>query len=306
MHISIVSPVYKAEKIVDELVRRIIDSVSKITEDFEIILVDDASPDNVWEFIERNCKKDKRVKGIKLSRNFGQFYAITCGLDYCKGDWVVVMDCDLQDQPEEIPRLYKKALEGYDVVLARRVGRKDNLGRKIASWIFYNTFNYFSGMKYDIQVSGYRIFSKRVLETYCSMREQHRFFNGMIEWMGFPTASIDVEHAERFEGKSAYSFWKLIGLAVDVITSYSDKPLKFAAATGFGMSLFAFVYGSFILLRALILGSPVTGWSSLIVSLYFLSGIIITVLGVFGIYLGKTFSEVKKRPLYIVSKKEGF
>ena len=225
MHISIVSPVYKAENIVDELVKRIIESVSKITSDFEIILVEDNSPDKSWEAIERNCKKDNRVRGIKLSRNFGQFHAITCGIDFCKGDWVVVMDCDLQDRPEEIPRLYAKAQEGYDVVLAKRNRRKDNFIRKATSKLFYKLFNYFSGMNYDSQVSGFRLFSKKVVENFRAMREQSRFFNCLVEWMGFPTASVDVEHGERFEGKSSYTFWKLLDLSIDTITSYSDKPL---------------------------------------------------------------------------------
>ena len=302
MHISIISPVYKAEKIVDELVKRIIENVSDITSDFEIILVEDGSHDDSWKSIERNCKKDKRVIGIKLSRNFGQHHAITCGLDYCRGDWVVLMDCDLQDCPEEIPRLYAKAQEGYDVVLARRGNRKDGLIKQLINRTFYKVFNYLTDMNYDSQVGGFRIISKRVVECFRSMREQNRFFNGLIHWMGFPTASIDVKHAERFEGKTSYTFSKLCGFAIEIITSYSDKPLKVSILVGFVMSFLSFLYGGYIFLRALFLGSSVSGWSSLVISLYFLSGVIITVLGIMSIYLGKTFSEVKKRPLYIVSK----
>lgn len=306
MKISIVSPVFKAEKVVGELVSRVVLEVEKITDDFEIILVEDGSPDNSWEEIERNCKKDKRVKGIKLSRNFGQHHAITCGLDFCKGDWTVVMDCDLQDLPEEISKLYKKAQEGYDVVLARRGKRKDSLLKQIENWLFYTVFNYLTGMNYDNQVGGFRILSKRVVEHLRFMREQHRFFNGLVEWMSFPTAYVDVMHGERFEGKSAYTFRKLLRFAIDIITSYSDKPLRVAAVLGFVMSLLSFIYGAFILLKALIFGSQVSGWSSLIISLYFLSGVIITILGIIGIYLGKTYSEVKRRPLYVVSKYLGF
>lgn len=302
MHISIVSPVYKADKIVDELVKRIILSVSQITDDFEIVLIDDGSPDGSWEAIERNCKRDKRVKGIKLSRNFGQFHAITCGIDYCVGDWVVVMDCDLQDRPEEILRLYKKAMEGHEIVLARRGLRKDSLIRRITSKIFFKVFNYLSGMNYDEQVSGFRIFSRKVADAFSRMKEQHRFFNGLMEWMGFEAASIDVEHGERFCGKSSYTFWKLFELSLDTITSHSNKPLKMSILVGLAMSFFAFMYGSIVLFKVLIFGSPVIGWSSLIVSMYFLCGIIITFLGIMGIYLGKTYSEVKNRPLYIISK----
>lgn len=305
MHLSIVSPVYRSEKIIDELVRRISESASKVTSDFEIILVEDGSPDKSWEVIESSCKKDSRIRGIKLTRNFGQHHAVTAGLDYCQGDWVVLMDCDLQDLPEAIPDLYAKANEGYDVVLARRTRRRDNFLRAFSSWLFCKTFNFLTGMNHDHQVGGLRIISRKVVENFRSMREQLRFYNGLIDWMGFPTASIEVNHAERYEGKSSYSFLKLITFAVEIITSYSDKPLRISVVVGFVMSLLAFIYGTFILWRALFYGSPVSGWSSLIVSLYFLFGITITVLGIIGIYLGKMFSEVKRRPLYIISKTVG-
>lgn len=306
MLISVVSPVYKAESIVDELVSRIKEAVSKITPDFEIILVEDGSPDNSWNAIKQNCKKDKRVKGVKLSRNFGQHQAVTAGIDYCNGQWVIIMDCDLQDLPEEIPKLYAKALEGYDVVLARRKERKDSLFKKLSSLIFYKVFNYLSGLNYDYHVGGFRIISKRVVEKFRLMREQPRYFNALIEWMGFPTASVDVEHGRRIEGKSNYNFGKLLKHSLDAIISNSEKPLVISTRIGFIMSFVSFLIGAFLLLRALFVGSPVSGWSSLIVSLYFLSGVIITVLGILGIYLGKTFSMVKNRPLYIVHKVEGF
>ena len=303
--LSIVSPVYKADKIIDELVKRIVDSVSKITEEFEIILVDDGSPDDPWSVIERNCKRDNRVKGIKLSRNFGQHHATTAGLDCSNGDWVVILDCDLQDLPEEIPKLYIKAQEGYDVVLARRVERKHGWIKQLTSRVFYKVFNFLTDMNYDGQVGGFKIFSRKVVDNLKLMREQHRFVNGLVEWMGLSTAGVDVQHGERYEGKSTFTYRKLFALAVDVITSYSDKPLRIATFLGLIMSLIAFMYGIFVLIRGLLIGSTVEGWRSLMVSLYFLCGVIITVLGIIGIYLGRTYSEVKKRPLYIVSKTSG-
>ncbi len=305
MHISVVSPVYKAETIVDELVLRIINSVSKTTKDFEIILVDDGSPDNSWESIERNCKKDHRVKGIKLTRNFGQHYAITTGLDYCSGDWVVIMDCDLQDPPEEISKLYEKAQSGYDVVLACRGKRKDSFIKKFISLIFYKVFNYLTDMNCDPQVGVYRIVSKKVVENFRLIRENSRYFYGLVQWMGFPSTTVDIVHGERLEGKSTYSFSKLFSLAIETIISFSDKPLRAVAVLGLIMSTIAFVCGTCIFIRAAFLGSPVTGWASLFVSLYFLCGIIITILGMIGVYLGKTFSEVKKRPIYVISTKVG-
>ena len=305
MHISVVSPVYKAENIVDELVSRVIQSVSRITEDFEIILVDDGSPDSSWGSIEKNCKKDERVRGIKLTRNFGQHYAITCGLDYCSGDWVVIMDCDLQDLPEEITKLYAKAQEGCDVVLACRGRRKDGFLKKFVNLLFYKVFNYLTDMNCDPQVGVYRIISKQVVENFRQIRESNRYFYGLIQWMGFSTTTVDVAHGERLDGKSSYDFKKLFSLAIKTIISFSDKPLRAVTILGLIISAIAFVCGICIFVRALAFGSPVTGWTSLFVSLYFLCGMIITILGMIGIYLGNTFSEVKKRPMYIISGKIG-
>lgn len=300
--ISVVIPVYKAEDCLQELYRRLKASLEAITDDFEIVMVEDCGGDRSWDMILELSQLDKRVKGIQFSRNFGQHYGITAGLDHCDGDWVVIMDCDLQDRPEEIPRLYAKAKEGYDIVLARRGLRKDSRLKRFTSHLFYRIFNYFTELNYDEQVGNFRIISRRVVRSFQTMREQLRFFGGLINWMGFPTASIDVQHTESLHRKSTYTFPKLCKLATETIIAYSDKPLRLSIRIGFLMSLIAFIYGSYILLRAFLYGSSVIGWSSLIVSLYFLCGIIIANLGIIGIYLGKIFDETKKRPLYIIGR----
>lgn len=299
-HISVVIPVYKAEKSLQFLYDRLKKSLEIITQDFEIILVEDCGGDHSWDIICDLAKLDPRVKGIQFSRNFGQHYGITAGLDHCNGDWVVVMDCDLQDPPEEILRLYKKAQEGYDVVLARRGKRQDPPLKRLTSCLFYKVFNYFTDLQYDGQVGNFRIMSRMVTENFGLMREQLRFFGGLIDWMGFPTASIEICHEKRFEGKSTYTWGKLWKLASDTIIAYSDKPLRLSIQLGFLISTLSFIYGVYIVVSSLFYGSPVTGWSSLIVSLYFLGGIIIAILGIIGVYLGKTFDETKKRPLYLV------
>jgi dolichol-phosphate mannosyltransferase len=301
-HLSVVTPVYQAEDCLEELYRRLVAALSSITQDFEIIMVEDCGGDRSWEIVRSLARRDARVKGIQFSRNFGQHYGITAGLDYCDGDWVVVMDCDLQDQPEEIPRLYAKAQEGYDVVLARRGRRSDSLAKRAASWLFYRVFSWLADTEYDGDAGNFRILSRKVVTSCRQMREQLRFFGGLINWMGFPTASIEVAHAPRRAGRSTYTFTKLWKLAADTIIAYSDKPLRLSIRFGFIMSFLAFGYGVYILLRAWLHGSPVAGWPSLIVSIYFIGGIIISILGIIGIYLGKTFDEAKKRPLYIVSK----
>jgi dolichol-phosphate mannosyltransferase len=299
-HISVVIPVYKAEKCLHALYERLRFSLEEITPNFEIILVEDCGGDRSWEIILEIAQKDPRVKGIQFSRNFGQHYGITAGLDHCDGDWIVVMDCDLQDRPEEISKLYEKAQEGYDVVLAKRGKRKDPVYRQITSWLFYQVFNYFTDLQYNAEVGNFRIVSRKVVQNFCLIREQLRFFGGLIDWMGFPCASVQVTHEERFFGKSTYTFNKLWRLASETIIAYSDKPLRLAVKLGFIISTFALIYGAVIFFQAIFHGFSVTGWSSVIVSLYFLSGIIISILGMLGVYLGKAFDESKRRPLYLV------
>lgn len=301
-HISVVIPVYKAENCLHELYNRLKASLEQITKNFEIVLVEDCGGDKSWDIINELSRADSRVKGYKFSRNFGQHYGITAGLDHCDGDWVVIMDCDLQDQPEEIIKLYEKAQAGFNVIVAKRGKRSDPLFKRLCSSVFYKIFNYFTDLAYDGEVGNFMMISRKVVLNYREIRENLRFFGGLIHWMGYPTASVLVQHAKREHGKSNYNFKLLWKLATDTIIAYSDKPLRLSVRFGFMMSFSAFVYGIYILVKAMVYQTPVAGWSSLIVSLYFLGGIIIAILGINGVYLGKTFNEVKKRPLYILSE----
>lgn len=302
MLISVVIPVYKGVDCLQELYERLKSSLSAITGDYEIIFVEDCGGDGSWEKIQELASSDNHVTGIQFSRNFGQHYGITAGLDYCVGEWVVVMDCDLQDRPEEIPRLFEKAQEGYEIVLARRGVRKDPIIKRLTSWLYYKIFSYLADIKYDGDIGNFRIISKKVVNSYRQMREQLRFFGGLISWMGFPSASIEVRHDERFAGNTSYTFRSLWKLAMETIIAYSDKPLRISIRFGFLISTLAFTYGAYIIYRALMYGVAVTGWGSLIVSIYFLGGIIISILGIMGVYLGKVFEETKRRPLYIIGK----
>jgi dolichol-phosphate mannosyltransferase len=298
--ISVVIPVYKAEDCLDELYRRLKAALETVSESFEIVLVEDSGGDGSWRIIQALAAADPRVKGLQFSRNFGQHYGITAGLDHCDGDWVVVMDCDLQDRPEEIPRLHARAQEGYDIVLARRGKRNDPATKIIASSLFYRLFAYLSEIPYDGQVGNFRIMSRRVVEEYRTMRERLRFFGALVQQLGFPTSSIEVQHDPRFAGETTYNFRKLVKLAAEAVIAYSDKPLRLAVKLGFSVSLLAFIAGIVVAIRAIFFGSSISGWASLMISIYFMGGIITALLGVIGIYLGKTFDETKKRPLYIV------
>lgn len=303
MLLSIVTPVFRDEEVVEELVKRLLSNLRSITEDFEIILVDDGSPDQSWRKITEQCAKDQRVKGIRLSRNFGQHCAITAGLDLAVGKWVVVMDSDLQDCPEEIISLYQKALEGYDIVVASRKERKDGVLKKAYSQLFYKTLSFLTGVKYDHSVANFGIYHRSVIDSILQMRESIRFFPAMVNWVGFHKTTVSVEHGERFKGDSSYNFKKLFKLAIDIMLAYSDRPLKMIISLGVLTSLGAFVFAAIIFYRAFQGKIILLGYASLIISICFFSGIIISVVGVLGLYLGKVFEGIKKRPIYLIKGK---
>jgi len=300
IHISVVTPVYGCSTSLEKLYERLSKTLSSITEKFEIIMINDASPDNAWEKIKLLSKTDRRVKGINLSRNFGQHRSITAGLDYANGDWVVVMDCDLQDQPEEIIKLYSKAQEGYDVVFGKRTERQDKYFKKLASKIFYKIYDYLTGYDTDHSIANFSIISKNVVKNFRNMREQHKPYGYFINWLGFNRTDIDVEHAPRIEGESSYSFKKLVDLATDNIISQSNKPLKMSIKFGFTMSFFSAGYALYLIVRFLFADISVAGWTSVMVSIYFIAGLLFLNMGFLGLYVGKIFDETKGRPLYII------
>lgn len=301
-HLSIVSPVYYGEKFLEHLILRINNAVKGLTDDFEIILVEDCSPDNSWNKIKELTKVYSNVRGYKLTRNFGQHYAITCGLDHADGEWVVVMDCDLQDRPEEIPALYKKAMEGYDVVFAQRYNRQDSFSKKLFSRIFYKTLGYLSGNPLDEKVANFGIYHKKVIKAVCSLRESIRNFSSMVRWVGFNQTAIPVAHGARAEGKSSYNYKRLFNLALDIILAYSDKPIRLMIKFGLIVSLISFLLGLNIFIRYFLGKVTVQGYSSIIISICFFSGLILVMLGVVGLYVGKTFEVVKNRPIYIIKE----
>ena len=300
--ISIVSPVYRAEKILPILVSEINLVMERIGEDYEIILVDDRSPDNSWEVMKVLSSQNPKIKSIRLSRNFGQHSAIFAGLTKTKGDWVVVMDCDMQDQPKEIAKLYKKALEGYDIVLGQRENRKDKFLKKLTSKLFYKVFNYLSGANFDNNVANFGIYHQKTIKSILDMGDYVKFFSLFINWIGFKSVSIPIEHGEREEGKSTYSMGRLFKQAFNVIISFSDKPLRLFINFGLSISVLSFIVGIYYLYLALTGKIAQPGFSSLILSIWFLSGIIISCIGIVGVYLGKTFDQAKGRPTFIIDE----
>ena len=302
MHLSVVSPIYNAALHLEEFVNELEKYILPITNDYEIVLVDDFSPDNSWKHIESICTTHPKVKGIKLSRNFGQHYAITAGLDSAIGEWIIVMDCDFQDAPSEIPNLYNKTKEGFDVVLARRINRKDGFVKKLFSKLFWKTLGWLTGTNIDHTVANFGIYNKKVIQAVCSLRESIRFFPSMILWVGFSKTTLDVKHQERQTGTSGYNFSRMFKLALDVMLAYSDKPIRLVIKMGFFISLFTLLIGLYYLYLNITHQILVPGYTSLIISIWFLSGLIILILGILGLYIGKTFEGVKNRPIYIIEK----
>lgn len=304
--ISVVSPEYKGARMVEELVRRISASLSPITENFEIILVNDGSPDDSWAEITKACAADPRVKGLNLSRNFGQHYAISAGLAYAKGDWVVVMDCDLQDRPEEIPNLYAKALEGWDIVQARRMNKKFGWWKKMSSRIFHSVYDWLSGQKTDSAIGNFGIYSKAVIGELNKMPECARSFGTLLGYLGFSKTTVDVEHCERAEGSSSYSIRKLLRLTFDASISNTNKPLKMAVALGLVMSVVSFLLALYNVIAKLCGIISLQGYTTTVFSIWFVGGILLLMMGVVGLYVGKIFDQVKGRQMWIVKERINF
>lgn len=301
-HLSVVIPLHNESSLIDELVKRVKSNVNLVTEDFEIILVDDGSQDTTWQLIEFEAKQEKRIKGIKFSRNFGHHYAITAGLNSSKGEWVVVMDGDLQDRPEVIPELYAKAQTGFDVVFVSRQNRPEKLYYRIAQKFFYFMLRTFSGIDFDARQANFSIISKKVVMAFRTFPENARFYGSTIKWLGFERGFILADHGNRHSGKPSYTLKKRAQLAFDIIISFSNRPLKWSIILGFSLSLLSTFSGIYIVVSALTKGFEVLGWASLIAAIFFNTGILLIVLGILGIYIGQIFTETKGRPLYAISE----
>jgi len=299
--ISVVIPVYGCAECLILLYQRLEATIKTITEYFEIVLINDSSPDGSWSVITDLCKKDKRVKGINLSKNFGQHHAITAGMDFAKGKWIVVMDCDLQDQPEEIVNLYNKALEGYEIVYGISEFRsKKNFINQVFSKVYYNVYDILTKSKVKNTNLSFYIMSRKAKNALISLREHSRHTSALMRYIGFKIIGINVKHKEREIGKSSYSLIKKIKLAVVGIISYSSTLLRLSFYVGFFFSVISILYGSFVLFNKISHHYTLPGWASTTTLICFSTGLILSVLGIIGIYIEKIFLEVKGRPLYIV------
>ena len=298
--LSILIPVYGHNLELKYLFERLNNSLIELKLNYEVIFINDNSPDNSWDDIVQLSKIEKKVKGIKLSRNYGQHRAIAAGLKFVNGNWCIIMDCDLQDRPEEIINLYNKAISGYDIVMAKRLNRKDNILKKFSSKLFYIVFNFLTNQDLDNRFTSFGIFSKKVINALLLFHEKDRSTGLLLNLIGFKRTSIDVIHDSRVSGYSSYTTKSRFNMARDHILSHSTKPLELILKFGFTVTLCSSFYALFIIMRYLLNSISVPGWYSLIVSIFFFSGIIIMLLGMVGLYVGKIYNEVKRRPLFII------
>jgi dolichol-phosphate mannosyltransferase len=243
------------------------------------------------------------VIGLRLSRNFGQQHAIQAGLDASKGEWVVVMDCDLQDMPEEIIKLYNKGQEGFEIVQAQRANRQDDFVKRSASNIFNKVLGYLTDTEQDPTIANFTLFHRKVVDAFDSLKDHDRYYPMLAQWVGFNRAKIVINHADREIGESSYSLKKRMGLAIDTILTFSDKPLRLTVKAGVLLTFFSILAGFSLIVVYILVDIVVPGWASLALLLCFFSGSIISILGMIGLYTGKTFETVKRRPTYIIDTK---
>ncbi len=300
-HIAAVAPVFNEQENIAELIRRLGEALGAVSDNYRIVLVDDGSSDATWQEIMASAKIDPRVLGLQLSRNFGQHVAIAAGLKAVDADWTVVLDGDLQDRPEVIPELYEKAQQGHDVVFVARESRPESAMYKLAQGVFYKTLRSMTGTDYNPAHGNFSIISRNVLKALNKVTENDRFYGGLVEWLGFPRATLKARHGDRFGGKTSYSLLSRIKFAKNIILSFSIRPLYAALIFGAIVTALSFVFGLVILFKALFFGYEVQGWASVMISIYFVGGVQMLMIGMNGLYVGRIAEEVKNRPLYIIA-----
>lgn len=302
MDISVVVPVYGCPEALDELHRRLSITLDSTTNDYEIVLVDDCCPLGSWSRIEAICQNDTRVKGLRLARNFGQGQAITAGLQETSGEWVITMDCDLQDIPENIPILFSKAREGYDVVFVRRRARKDSFITQLWARVFHKLFSYLAELDFDFDLGTYLIASRRAADMFCLSKDRGRDFGMYLMWLGYKRSFVEMEHGNRHSGRSAYTFWKKMKYAKNVITTFSNRVLYIPIIAGFIFAGLSLLYIIYLVIAYFLIDNPI-GWTSLAASIFLVGGIQLSTIGVVGLYIGNIFDVTKDRPLYVIQEK---
>ncbi|MFH1645521.1 MAG: glycosyltransferase family 2 protein [Candidatus Omnitrophota bacterium] len=301
-YFSCVVPVYNEEGNLNELYSRLKKVMDALTDCYEIIFIDDGSTDSSYKLLKGIAQKDDNVDLIKFTRNFGHHIAITAGLDRCKGDYVVLMDADLQDQPEEIPKLYEGISKGYEIAYGVRVDRQDTLAKKMSSALFIKVLRLATRQNIPFNTNTFRIFTKKVVLELRNMKERHRMIHALFSWTGFSSLAVDVKHGKRLAGETKYTLGKSLKLAFDAITSFSYFPLQIATYLGFVIAGMSFLYGLLLIVKWIFWGITVQGFATLSIGMFFLAGIQLIILGLVGEYIGRIYAQAQGRPLYVVDK----
>lgn len=290
------------KKLPDKKMENFGSQADSLVDSFEIFMVNDGSTDNSWKVIEKLHREDARLKGINFSKNFGHHIALTAGLDHAKGNFVVIMDGDLQDPPEEILKLYNKIKEGFDIVYAIRDTRKDSFVKKLYSKFFHIVFRLFTDVKIDAKAGTFRIMNRKAVDSLNKCRERSRFLQGLTNWIGFSKIGVITKRDERYSGKTKYNIFKSIRLALDAITSFSYFPLRVTIYLGFFVACISFIIGMYQVVIKVFFGAPIFGYTSIIVSILFIGGVQLSIIGIIGEYIGRLYKEIQNRPIYIIDK----
>lgn len=304
--LSVVVPMYNEEEGVDIFFARLVPVLAAVTPDFEIICVDDGSTDNTLKLLHRHHERDKRIKLISLSRNFGKDTALSAGLDFTRGEAVIPIDADLQDPPELIAQMVGKWREGFEVVYARRSDRgTDDMQKRMSAGMFYRIHNWLADVAIPDNTGDFRLMDRRVVEALRSLPEKTRFMKGLFAWVGFRQTSVEYARQPRAAGTTKWRYWKLWNFALDGITGSSTVPLRIWTYFGIGVALCTLAYAFGLFVYTVLFGNDVPGYASMMVAVLFLGSMNIIATGILGEYVGRIYSEVRNRPLYLVREAIG-
>ncbi len=298
--ISLVIPIFNEELLIDELYKRTMAAMQAITDDFEIICVDDGSSDTSLSQMVAYHQRDPRFKVLELSRNFGHQAALLAGMNFAQGDFIGVMDGDLQDPPEVFARFYAKLLEGYDVVYAVRKKRKEGILKKTSYWLYYRILVKISNMDLPLDSGDFSMIRRQVLQEMLRMPEQSLYLRGLRHWVGFKQAGVEYERADRLAGEPKYDFKKLMKLAYDGIFSFSSFPIKFMGRIGLLAIGTSITYAFYLLAKKIIWGEVPEGFTTLILAIFFFGGVQLVSIRIIGEYINRIYDESRGRPLFIV------